>query len=70
MNVGYTVDTSKTAGAPESRSRSVSLSGTVFYNLSDTTTVNVAEDFFRNISNDSTQNSLTQQFTVSLRKSF
>jgi uncharacterized protein (PEP-CTERM system associated) len=70
VNVGYTVDSSKTAGTPESRSRSVSLSGTVFYNLSDTTTINVVEDFFRNISNDSAQNSLTQQFTVSLRKSF
>jgi len=70
MNVGYTQNTFKTAGTPDSRSRNVSLSGQVLYNLSDTTSIDVVEDFFRNISNDSAQNSLTQQLTVGLRKSF
>jgi hypothetical protein len=70
VSVGYTRNTFKTAGTPASRSGSLSLTGQVLYNLSDTTTITVVEDFFRNISNDSAQNSLTQQLTVGLRKSF
>jgi hypothetical protein len=67
---GYTQTKSRTVGTPESRSGAVTLTGQVLYNVSDTTTVTVVEEFFRNISNDSTQNSLTQQLTVGLRKSF
>jgi uncharacterized protein (PEP-CTERM system associated) len=70
VSLAYTQSTSKTAGSPDDRSRSLSLSGQLLYNLSDTTTVNVVENFFRTISNDSQQNTLTQQLTVGLRKSF
>jgi uncharacterized protein (PEP-CTERM system associated) len=67
---GYTQTKSTAVGAPESRSGAITLTGQVLYNVSDTTTVTVVEQFFRNISNDSAQNSLTQQLTVGLRKSF
>jgi uncharacterized protein (PEP-CTERM system associated) len=70
VSLGYTQSTSRTAGAPEQRAQSTSLSGQLLYNLSDTTTVNIVENFFRTISNNSTNNSQTQQLTVGLRKSF
>jgi uncharacterized protein (PEP-CTERM system associated) len=70
VSLGYTQSTFRTAGAPEQRAQSTSLSGQLLYNLSDTTTVNVVENFFRTISNNSTNNSQAQQLTVGLRKSF
>jgi hypothetical protein len=70
VSLGYTQSQTKTFGAAEDRARSVSLSGQLLYNLSDTTSINVVENFFRTINNDSQNNSLTQQLTVGLRKSF
>jgi hypothetical protein len=70
VNLGYTQSQTKTFGLAEDRARSLSLSGQLLYNLSDTTTINVVENFFRTINNDSQNNSLTQQLTVGLRKSF
>jgi uncharacterized protein (PEP-CTERM system associated) len=70
VSLGYTQSQTRTAGSPDNRARSLSLSGQVLYNLSDTTTVNVVENFFRTINNDSQSNSLTQQLTIGLRKSF
>ena len=70
VGLGYTQSTSTTSGSPENRAHSISLSGQLLYNLSDTTTINVVENFFRTLSNNSTNNSQTQQLTVGLRKSF
>jgi uncharacterized protein (PEP-CTERM system associated) len=70
MSLGYTQSTSKTAGAPEQSAHSLSLSGQLLYNLSDTTTITVIENLFKTTSNMSANNSQTQQLTVGLRKSF
>ena len=69
-SLGYTQDTSRTFGSPEEKANSISLSGELLYNLSDTTTLNIIENFFRTTSNISANNSQTQQLTVGLRKSF
>jgi len=69
-SLGYTQNTSRTFGSPEQKSNSISLSGQILYNLSDTTTVDVVENFFKTTSNLSINNSQTQQLTVGLRKSF
>ena len=70
VNVGYTQSQTRTFGSPDNRARSYSLSGELLYNLSDSTTVNVVENLFRNINNDSQNNSLTQQLSIGMRKSF
>jgi uncharacterized protein (PEP-CTERM system associated) len=70
MSVGYTENVSKTAGQPDNRSRNISLSGSLLYNLSDTTTINVIENFFKTSSGIAANNSQNQQLTVGLRKSF
>lgn len=70
VTFGYTQAQTRTFGAADNRARSYSLSGQLLYNLSDTTSINVVENFFRTINNDSQNNSLTQQLTIGLRKSF
>jgi uncharacterized protein (PEP-CTERM system associated) len=70
VSLGYTQSETKTFGAPDNRARSISLSGQLLYNLSDTASINVVENLFRTINNDSQNNSLTQQLTIGLRKSF
>ena len=70
ISLGYTQSETNTFDSPPDRARSFSLSGQLLYNLSDSTSINVVENLFRTISNDSQNNSLTQQLTVGLRKSF
>jgi hypothetical protein len=70
VSLGYTQSETNTFGSPPDRARSFSLSAQLLYNLSDTTSINVVENLFRTINNDSQNNSLTQQLTVGLRKSF
>jgi len=70
VNLGYTQAQTRTFGASDNRARSYSLSGQLLYNLSDTTSINVVENLFRTINNDSQNNSLTQQLSIGLRKSF
>ncbi len=70
VSLGYTQSQTKTFGSPDNRARSLSMSGQLLYNLSDSTTINVVENFFRTINNDSQSNSLTQQLSIGLRKSF
>jgi uncharacterized protein (PEP-CTERM system associated) len=70
VSLGYTQAQTKTFGAADNRARSFSLSGQLLYNLSDTTSINVVENLFRTINNDSQNNSLTQQLSIGLRKSF
>ena len=70
VSLGYTQSETNTFGSPPDRARSFSLSGQLLYNLTDSTSINVVENLFRTISNDSQNNSLTQQLTVGLRKSF
>ncbi len=70
MSIGYTENVSKTAGSPDNRSRNINLSGQLLYNLSDTTTINVIENFFKTTSGITANNTQNQQLTVGLRKSF
>ena len=70
VTVGYTGSTSSGAGALTGQVQSISLSASLFYRLSDTTTVNVIENYFNAMSNLPANGSKTQQLTVGLRKSF
>ena len=70
VSLGYTQSQTRTFGASDNRARSYSLSGQLLYNLSESTSINVVENLFRTINNDSQNNSLTQQLSVGLRKSF
>lgn len=70
MSVSYTESTSKNLGSSDTRTNNISLSGQLLYNLSDTTTINVLENFFKTTSGTPANNSTEQQLTVGLRKSF
>jgi len=70
VSVGYTESTSKSLGSLDTHTNNISLSGQLLYNLSDTTTINVLENFFKTTSPVATNNTQNQQLTVGLRKSF
>ncbi len=70
ITVGYTDSTSTGTGALTGNVQSISLSASLFYRLSETTTVNVIENYYNAMSNLPANGSKTQQLTVGLRKSF
>ena len=70
ITIGYTDSTSTGTGALTSQVQSISLSASLFYRLSETTTVNVIENYYNAMSNLPANGSKTQQLTVGLRKSF
>jgi uncharacterized protein (PEP-CTERM system associated) len=70
LNVAYADNTSTGVGAFTGEAKTISLSASLFYRLSDTTTINIIGNYFNSMSNVPTNGSTTQQLTVGLRKSF
>jgi len=70
VSLGYTQSKTRTFGSADNSAHSYSLTGQLLYNLSDTASINIIENLFRTINNDSQQNSLSQQLTIGFRKSF
>jgi uncharacterized protein (PEP-CTERM system associated) len=70
FSVGYTDNISTGLGVLPSDVSSISLTASLFYRLSDTTTFNIIENYYKAVSNVPSSGSLTQQLTVGLAKSF
>jgi uncharacterized protein (PEP-CTERM system associated) len=70
VRLGYTYSTSRGFGSLTIHNESISVSAALFYQLSDSTTINVIENYFNNTSGLAANGSKTQQLTIGLRKSF
>jgi uncharacterized protein (PEP-CTERM system associated) len=70
VRIGYVQSTSSGFGSLTSHNESISVSAALFYQLSDSVTINVIENYFNNTSGLAANESKTQQLTVGLRKSF
>ena len=70
FNIGYTDNKVTAVGAVTDDVRSITLTASLFYRLSDTTTFNIIENYYKAVSNVPSNGSLTQQLTVGVAKSF
>jgi len=70
VRLGYTQSTSTGLGSLTGHNESISVSAALFYQLSDSVTINVIEDYFNNTSGLAVNGSKNQQLSVGLRKSF
>ncbi|MDB5394168.1 MAG: hypothetical protein JWM91_1674 [Rhodospirillales bacterium] len=70
VRLGYTQSTTSGFGSLTGHTESISVSAGLFYELSDSVTMNVIENYFNNTSGLAANGSKTQQLTIGLRKSF
>ncbi len=70
VSLGYINVTSTGSGSLTTHNESISVTAALFYQLSDSVTFNVVENYFTNTSNLAANGSTTQQLTVGVRKSF
>jgi uncharacterized protein (PEP-CTERM system associated) len=70
VRLAYTYGDSSGVGSLTSHNESISVSAALFYQLSDSTTVNVIANYFTNTSSLPDSNSVTEQLTIGVRKSF
>jgi hypothetical protein len=70
VRLAYVYGNNSGFGSLTSHNESISVSAALFYQLSDSTTVNVIANYFNNTSSLPDSASVTQQLTIGVRKSF